>query len=40
MRHLGITKYDPDWGYNDDYAREVIRQCDAIVNDIIWKEKE
>lgn len=40
MRHLGITKYDSDWGYDDDYTREVIEQCDGIVNRIRWEEKE
>ena len=34
MRHLGITRYDSDWGYNDDYTRELITQCNAIVNEI------
>ena len=38
MRHLGITKYDSDWGYDDDYTRNVIEQCDAIVNRIIFEE--
>lgn len=38
MRHLGITKYDSDWGYDDDYTRELITQCNEIVNDIRWKE--
>lgn len=40
MRHLGITKYDSDWGYDDDYTREVIEQCDGIVSRIRWEEKE
>lgn len=40
MRHLGITKYDSDWGYDDDYTREVIDQCNGIVNRIRWEEKE
>lgn len=40
MRHLGITKYDSAWGYNDNYTEEIIRQCDAIVNEISWEEKE
>lgn len=40
MRHLGITKYNPDWGYDDDYTMEVIEQCDSIVNRIRWEEKE
>lgn len=38
MRHLGITKYDSDWGYDDDYTRELITQCNGIVNEIRWKE--
>ena len=40
MRHLGITKYDSDWGYDDDYTRDIIEQCDAITNRIKWEEKE
>ena len=40
MRHLGITKYDSDWGYDDNYTEETITQCDAIVNRIRWEEKE
>lgn len=40
MRHLGITKYNSDWGYDDDYTMEVIEQCDGIVNRIRWEEKE
>lgn len=40
MRHLGITKYDSDWGYDDDYTREVIEQCNGIVDRIRWEEKE
>lgn len=40
MRHLGITKYDSDWGYDDDDTGEAIYQCDAIVDQISWKEKE
>ena len=39
MRHLGITKYSSDWGYDDNYTEEVITQCNAIVNRIIWEEK-
>lgn len=34
MRHLGITKYDSDYGYDDDYTRELITQCNGIVNEI------
>ena len=40
MRHLGITKYDSDWGYGDNYMEETIEQCDAIVNRIRWEENE
>jgi hypothetical protein len=40
MRHLGITKYNSDWGYDDDYTMEVIEQCEGIVNRIRWEEKE
>lgn len=40
MRHLGITKYDSDWGYDDDYTRELITQCNGIANEIRWKERE
>ena len=39
MRHLGITKYDSDWGYDDDYTTEVINQCNGIINEIIWEER-
>ena len=38
MRHLGIIKYNSDWGYDD--TENVIKQCDAIVNRIRWEEKE
>ena len=38
MRHLGITKYDSDYGYDDDYTRELITQCNGIVNEIRWEE--
>lgn len=40
MRHLGITKYDSDWGYDDDYTRDMIDQCNGIINEIRWKERE
>jgi hypothetical protein len=40
MRHLGITKYDNTWGYDDDCIEEAITQCNAIVNRIEWEEKE
>ena len=40
MRHLGITKYDSDYGYDDDYTRELIAQCNSIANEIRWKEEE
>lgn len=39
MRHLGITKYNSDWGYDDYYTREIITQCNAIVNRINWEER-
>ena len=39
MRHLNITKYDSDWGYDDNYTRELITQCNGIVNEIKWREK-
>ena len=39
MRHLGITKYDSDWGYDDNYTRDIVEQCDVIVNRIRWEEK-
>ena len=38
MRHLGITRYDSDWGYNDEYTSELITQCDSIANEIRFKE--
>ena len=40
MRHLGVAKYDFDWGYDDNYTEEIITQCDAIVNRVKWEEKE
>lgn len=40
MRHLGITKYDSDWGYGDYYTRDAIEQCNGIVNKIRWEENE
>ena len=40
MRHLGIAKYDSEWGYDDDAISELTYQCDAIVNKIKWEEKE
>lgn len=40
MRHLGITKYDSNWGYADDYTEEMIKQCDGIVNEVRWEERE
>ena len=40
MRHIGITRYDSDWGYNDDNTRNLIEQCNAIVNRISWEEKD
>lgn len=39
MRHLGITRYDSDWGWYDDYTRELITQCDSIVNEIKCEEE-
>ena len=39
MRHLSITKYDSDWGYDDNYTIELITQCNGIVNEIKWREK-
>ena len=39
MRHLGITKYNSDWGYDDYYTREIINQCNTIVNRINWEER-
>jgi hypothetical protein len=39
MRHLGATKYDSDWGYDDDYTRELITQCNGIVNEIQFEER-
>lgn len=43
MRHIGITRYDSDWGYNDDNTRNLIEQCNSIANEIKWeldKEKD
>lgn len=39
MRHLGMTRFDSDWGYDDGYTRELITQCDSIANDIRRKEE-
>lgn len=39
MRHIGITRYDSDWGYNDDNTRELITQCNDIANEIRLKEE-
>lgn len=30
MRHLGITKYSGDFGYDDDYTREMINECGSL----------
>ena len=38
MRHLGITRCDSDWGWDDDSTRELITQCNGIVNEIRWIE--
>ena len=38
MRHLGITRCDSDWGWDDDSTRELITQCNGIANEIKWKE--
>ena len=27
MRHLGITKYDSDYGYSDEQTEELISDC-------------
>lgn len=40
MRHIGRTAYDSYEGYDDYDTRELIRQCDAIVDRIRWKEKD
>ena len=34
MRHIGITRCDSDWGWDDDYTRELITQCNGIANEI------
>lgn len=38
MRHLGVTTYDSEWGYNDEYIREMITQCNDVVNEIRYEE--
>ena len=38
MRHLGITRCDSDWGWDDDSTRELITQCNGIANEIRWEE--
>lgn len=30
MRHLGITKCDSDFGYDDDKIGELICECDSL----------
>ena len=40
MRHIGITTYDSDFGYNDEYTREMIEHCDDIVKKIRMEEIE
>ena len=40
MRHLGIVKYDSDYGYDDYYTEEIITQCNGIANEIRWKEEK
>ena len=40
MRHIGRTAYDSGYGYDDYDTRELISQCDAIVNRIRWEEKD
>lgn len=27
MRHMGITKYDSDYGYDDERTEELIEDC-------------
>lgn len=39
MKHLGITKYNSDLGYDDNYTVETISQCDEIINKIRWEEQ-
>ena len=40
MRHLNGTRYSSDFEYDNDYTRELIKQCDGVVNRIRWEEKE
>ena len=40
MRHLGITRCDSDWGWDDDSTRELITECNGIANEIRWKERD
>ena len=30
MRHMGITKYDSDYGYDDDKTDELICECMSL----------
>lgn len=30
MRHMGITKYDSDFGYDDDKTGELICECSSL----------
>lgn len=30
MRHMGITKYDSDFGYDDDKTGELICECMSL----------
>lgn len=32
-RHLGISKYDSEWGWDDDYSDRIISECDSIARD-------
>lgn len=32
LRHLGIARYDSEWGWNDDATENMIRDCDCEAN--------
>ena len=33
MRHLGISKYDSEWGWDDDNIEKQIHECYSIARD-------
>lgn len=33
LRHLGISKCDRDWGWDDNHISKLINECDSIAED-------